>query len=119
MLPTTPALLQGYAFFARRRGGSTPEAGAVQEAVDDARRLAEGRERDEPAALFYVLAKAPSLGWRTFVEQAAMNHAHALRLRLEYGAVDLADLRLDVAEGRVTFEDVRAWFEARLMPLHG
>jgi hypothetical protein len=115
MLPTIHALLQGYAFFGRRHGLVVPDAGTVREALDEARFLAADRERDEPAALFYALAQSPTLGWRVFVERAVINHAHALRLHLDHGAVDLAHLRLDVAEGLLTFEDVRAWFEARLV----
>jgi hypothetical protein len=57
--------------------------------------------------------------WNAFAERVAVGAANALGLALkpDVDPYDLAYLCLDVAEGKVGYEDVRAWFAAHLVPV--
>jgi hypothetical protein len=94
----------------------------VVAALDEAAALSRGREADEPAALFYAFARRdqafPPALWNAFVERLAVGAAHALgfALKPDVDPLDLAYLCLDVAEGKLTYDSVRAWFAEHLVP---
>jgi hypothetical protein len=117
MIPAARSLLGGYAFAARRRGWTTsPNERAFGEAVEEARALAM-EPRDEPAALFYALARRPRVlreAWPVLPALLMLNHAGRLRLYLAAGDEELDRLRVAIVVQRLTFEHVREWFRARL-----
>jgi hypothetical protein len=122
MIPGIEALLDGYYFVARRNGEVARYVRRhVVAALDEAATLAEGHEEDEPAALFYAFARRdhafPPALWNAFTERLALGSAHALGLapRPDVDPFDLAYLCLDVAGGKVPYDEVRAWFAAHLV----
>ena len=124
MIPRLETVLDAYAFVARRNGELARYARRrVVAALDEAAALSGGREADEPAALFYGFARHdrafPPALWNAFVERLAVGSAHALGLGLkpDVDPFDLAYLCLDVAEGKVPYEGVRAWFATHLVPV--
>lgn len=120
MIPAAEEIIAGWAFVARRRGLSgAVDPVAVAEVVALARACAAASERDEPAALFFALARHPSAfgdGWRRASETFPSAHAAALGLTLDATPIELADRRIAVYSGRATFEEVRRWFALRLRP---
>lgn len=123
MIPGLEALLDGYAFVARRNGELAKYVRHhVVAALAEARALAAGHEADEPAALSYAFSRHdrafPPALWSAFVERLAVGAAHAQgrSLRPDVDPFALAYLCLDVAEGKVTYNEVRAWFAANLVP---
>jgi hypothetical protein len=123
MIPGLEAILEGYYFVARRNGELARYVRRhVVAAIEEATALAGGREEDEPAALFYAFARRdrafPPALWNAFVERLAMGSAHAggRALNPDVDPYDLAYLCLDVAEGKIAYDDVRAWFAAHLVP---
>ena len=120
MIPAAEELIAGWAFVARRRGLSGEvDPVAVAEGVALARTCAAGSERDEPAALFFALARHPKAfgdGWRRASETFPAGHAAALGLTLDASPIELADRRIAAYSGRAAFEDVRRWFALRLRP---
>ena len=124
MIPTLEALLDGYYFIARRNGLLAGHVRyLVVEALGEAAVLAGGHEDDEPAALFYAFGRRdrafPPALWNAFVERLAVGSAHRLGQALgpDVDPFALAYLCLDVAEGKVTYPEVRAWFAAHLVPV--
>jgi hypothetical protein len=124
MIPGLETLLDSYYFIARRNGELARYARhQVVAALDEATALAGGREQDEPAALFYAFARHdrafPPALWNLFVERLAVGSAHALGLALDpnIDSYDLAYLCLDVAEGTVSYDEIRVWFVAHLVPV--
>jgi hypothetical protein len=114
--------LDGYYFLARRRGQLARYVRRhLRTALDEAMTLAAGRESDEPAALFYALARheraVPPELWGVVVERFAIGRARALGGELREGVDPLAliHLRLDVRDGVVDYAGVRAWFAANLV----
>lgn len=110
--------LRGLVFVARAWGCERVEltAGELQAALNRAADLAANAD-DEPAALFFVLAKLPAdLGeaWPGFPRVMARNHAVSLGLDLRATADELEALAWDVCLRGLAFKDVRAWFDARL-----
>ena len=60
MLPALDDLVEGFALYAaRRRIDGTCDPRAVGAALREAEKLAAGHKHDEPAALFYALARRP------------------------------------------------------------
>ncbi|MBX3275906.1 MAG: hypothetical protein KF729_36950 [Sandaracinaceae bacterium] len=120
MIPSAEALIEGWAFLARRYGLSgAVDARAVGRVVALARACAAGAEADEPAALFFALSREPEAfagGWRRATEVFPSAHAHALGWTLDATPLEVANQRLAVYAGRAGFEDTRAWFAARLRP---
>lgn len=120
MIPALRHILATHAFLGRRHGWKTPlDHLLVQGCLKEARQLAT-RDRDEPAALFYVFCKAWSrLGEACAVlpDLLARNHARAVGLDLAATAEEQRALRLRIAEGDASFAEVSAWFEQRLQPL--
>jgi hypothetical protein len=120
VIPALRHILGTHTFLARRHGWKAPlDQILVQGCLKEARALA-GTERDEPAALFYVFSKA----WNRLGDACAVlpdllarNHARAVGLELSATAEEQRALRLRIAEGGVTFDEVRVWFGERLRPL--
>jgi hypothetical protein len=78
--------------------------------VDDAERLADGDERDEPAALFYACAlRAAAFGKiaTPFFDDIAAAQAAAVGLKLDASELDLILLRGRIAFAAVGWESVR------------
>ena len=120
MIPALRHIHATHTFLARRHGWKDPlDEIMVQGCLKEARQLV-GRERDEPAALFYVFSKA----WARLGDACAVlpdllsrNHARAVGLELTATPEEQKALRLRIAEGGVPFSEVREWFAARLRPL--
>jgi hypothetical protein len=120
VIPALRHILGTHTFLARRHGWKAPlDQILVQGCLKEARALASA-DRDEPAALFYVFSKA----WNRLGDACAVlpdllarNHARAVGLELSATAEEQRALRLRIAEGAVTFDEVRAWFGERLRPL--
>lgn len=115
--------LDAYYFVARRRGQLARYVRRhLRAALEEATALAADRASDEPAALFFALARhdrafPPEL-WGVVVERFALGRAHALGVELRGGIDPLAlvHLRLDARDGVATYADVLAWFVANLVP---
>lgn len=117
MLPSPERLLEGLAFFARRH---TPPARAEEEAITaalaEAERLADGREEDEPAALFFACARRSRMFGalaREFIPFVARRHALAAGSSLVADDVVLDILRTRVLLGAMTFDELRSDFTER------
>jgi hypothetical protein len=124
MIPRLETILDAYYFIARRNGElATYVRRHVVAALDEATTLSRGREADEPAALFYAFARRdqafPPVLWNAFVERLAVGSAHSIGLALkpDVDPFDLAYLCLDVAEGKLEYDGVRAWFATHLVPV--
>ncbi len=119
MIPPPERVLAAHSFVARRFRLSEPlNTEAVAAALSEARRLAQARERDEPAALFYALARRPRAlrgAWRVLPRLLAVNQARDLGLCLNVADEDLSSLRLGIVTRTATFEHVRQWFAERLV----
>jgi hypothetical protein len=116
MIPPYAAVDGAYRFLAARYGFSRglTEAG-VRAALDEARDLATV-ERDEPAALFFALARRPrSLGgaWRVLSALVALNHAVTLGLALDATPQDLEPLYVPIASRTLGYTEVQSWFAQR------
>ncbi len=122
MIPALRHILGTHTFLARRHGWKDQlDQILVQGCLKEARTLAT-EPRDEPAALFYVFSKAWSrLGDACAVlpDLLARNHARSVGLELLASPDEQRALRLRIAEGGVTFDEVRAWFGDRLRPPNG
>jgi hypothetical protein len=60
MLPDLDALLAGYALYARQNGlVADRDESRLAQALDEAKALSDGKEDDEPAAVFFALARRP------------------------------------------------------------
>jgi hypothetical protein len=120
MLPPAPTLLLGIAFFLRRHGlAARIDAEALADALAQAADLAAGNEGDEPAALFFACVQRAQAFFPTaskVVPHLARSHASAVGLELH-----AADVALDIHYARIlrremSFDELRAWFAARLAP---
>jgi hypothetical protein len=114
--------LDGCYFVARRRGQLARYVRRhLRAALEEATTLAAGRESDEPAALFYALARhelaLPPELWGAVLERFALGRARALggELRQDVDPLALVHLRLDARDGIVDYPDVRTWFGANLV----
>jgi hypothetical protein len=117
VIPALRHILGTHTFLARRHGWKAPlDHLLVQGCLKEARQLA-STDREEPAALFYVFSKAwARLGDACAVlpDLLARNHARAVGLELTATPDEQRALRLRIADGSVPFDEVRAWFGARL-----
>ena len=129
MLPELADLLDGFELYAERhaerhaeRQGLAPTrnesaiAAALREAVD----LAQGSERDEPAAIFYALARRPRAFGALHGEMLlllTLEQAHAVGLDLTFQPIALQIHRLRIVRGQMLFPELRDWFAARLRPI--
>ena len=117
MIPSAAQIAAAYRFVARRYGvDAEPDALALEKAVKEAVALVR-RQRDEPAALFFALARRqralPGL-WTPVVGLLVSNHVRTIGLELNGDARDLLPLYVPIARGAMRFEEVLGWFEARL-----
>lgn len=120
MIPSFELALAHYEYIWRARGFTDYEltAGDLQAALDHAGRLAP-READEPAALFFALAKLSGpLGqaWPLFPVLMGRNHAAGLGVVLRATNEELEELAWDVCLEGLTFQAVREWFRERGQP---
>jgi hypothetical protein len=120
MLPSTDVFVAGLTFYARRRGlPAHYDVVAIDGALAEAERLAAGRERDEPAALFYACARrsrAFSGAAEHLLSLAARRHAASMGLELALDDVVFAILHARILYGAITWDELRADFEAKLGP---
>ena len=120
MIPSLIVALDSYAWLALVHGYTRDEltTGELQACLDLAETLATS-PADEPAALFFALAKPPgsrSEAWPRFPRVMGRNHAHNSGFFLVTSDEELEDLAWDIClEGR-TYEHVRDWFRKRLRP---
>lgn len=93
---------------------------AIVAARAEADGLSAGRQLDEPAALFFALARrSRAFGGlaKRFIPDAARAQAIAIGYELTIEDLELAMLRAAVLRGEVRFEDLRQWFADALRPL--
>ena len=120
MLPDLPRLLAGYELFAERnRFLAARNEPALADALEEAASLAQDREAEEPAALFYSFARRP----RAFGNEHGrvtlhftVEHARALGFALTVNVAVLELLRARVVRSAIDFAELRAWFAAHLVP---
>ena len=122
MLPALETLLEGFARYARRRhrGEIACDARLVGAVLREAEKLAEGREPDEPAAMFYAIARRPRAFGRLHGDMLvllAAEQARAVGLELGFVPIDLDIHALRILRGEMSFLELRGWFAARLTPI--
>jgi hypothetical protein len=121
MLPELADLLDGFELYAQRTGTTpTRNERAIGDAIQEAERLANGRERDEAAALFFALARRPGAFGRLHGEMlllVAAEQAHAVGLELRFEPIELVIHRIRILRGEMSFSELRSWFAARLRPI--
>jgi hypothetical protein len=118
MLPDLPRLLAGYELFAaRNRFAATRNESALVDALHEATSLAEGHEGDEPAALFYALARRP----RAFGKEHGrvtvhftVEHARGTGLAFTVDVSVLELVRARIVRGAIQFPELRTWFAEHL-----
>lgn len=120
MIPSLHETITFYTYVRRARRCTDYEltAGDVKAALDHAARLATDLD-EEPAALFFAFSKLIGpLGqaWPVFPMLMGRNHATEIGLMLEATNDELKDLAWAVPLEGLTFEHVRDWFAARLVP---
>jgi hypothetical protein len=117
------AFLAGLRTFLRGRGlSSRLDEARIAAALGLAQKLAGDRPDDEPAALLFALSRdARALGpaWEDYPLVCARNMARAAGFELDAWPreVELENLRLRVAFGAASFDEVRAWVAAHRHPL--
>jgi len=121
MLPPASSFIRGIEFYLRRhRIEARLDATSIADALAQAERLAAGNERDEPAALFFSCAERS----QAFFPEASNVVPHVVRAHAGALGLDLraADVALDIHHARVlrgemSFDELRDWFAARLVPI--
>jgi hypothetical protein len=120
MLPSAAALASGLRFLEPTRGVPRPEVQAVlTEVVQHAAELVTS-PMDEPAALFFATAcrgRAIGAAAGRLIPKLAYNQALELGFELNANEAELAILRLRVVKRVIDFDELRAWFAARLRPV--
>ena len=121
MIPPFKVALAGFNHVAQacrcRRAELT--AGELRAALEDAARLAPDAH-DEPASLFYALARMPGPldeTWPAYPRLMGRNHARNLGLELDASGDELDELAWTVCLDGLSFEQVRQWFRERMRPL--
>lgn len=117
MLPSLEQIVATHAWLSRRlQLDGQPHEPALLKALEEAAALAQNPQ-DEPAALFYALARRPKAlmdAWGPLTELIALNHARFLGSPLTVEAPDLLrQLCMALVSGRASWEDTRAFFVAR------
>lgn len=110
-----------YPAIARELGVSERASGAaIRAALREADHLADD-VYDVPAALLFALGRNPRCfaGFRAMSVLVVEWHARVLGFKLEATPRELADLLGQVAIRERTFEEVRSWLGARLLPFGG
>jgi hypothetical protein len=93
---------------------------AILAARAEAEHLAAGNQPDEPAALFFALARrsrAFGILAAAFIPGAARAQAMAVGHELLVDDLELSMLRAGVLRGEIRFDDLRRWFADSLRPL--
>jgi hypothetical protein len=123
MVPDPAGFTSGLHLLSRRRGlalfAREPD---LVDLLREAEQLAAGVESDEPAALFFASARRGRiLGPVALlaIPLVAREQARTVGLELDANDTELAFLRLRVVQRAIDFAELRAWFAARLRPLHG
>ncbi len=117
MLPSLDGLVEGFAYIARReRRKLQLDKAAIAEALSEAKRLAGGHERDEPAALFFACARRGRAfgGLSRALPLFVRNQARAVGLELQANDTTLSVVQTRVACGAIEWEELRAWFAGEL-----
>jgi len=121
MLPELADLLDGFELYAERhRAPNARDERAIGAALREAGLLSRGNERDEPAAIFYALARRPRAFGKLHGDMLVLvtvEQAHAVGLDLRFEPVELQIHRLRIVRGEMTFAELSAWFAARLRPM--
>jgi hypothetical protein len=121
MLPALDDLLEGFSLHAeRRQHAAVCDRRALGAALREAARLARGNEADEPAALFYALARRPRAFGRLHGDMLvllAAEQARAAGLELGFASVELDIHVIRILRREMTFLELRGWFAARLAPI--
>lgn len=122
VIPSLAQLLDAFDFTAKRCEARHADVSRreLNAALRRAARLAR-EERDEPAALFYVLAKLPgplNETWPKLARLMATNHAR-INLGFDVNASpdELDDLAWSTCLDGLPFEKVRDWFRGRFRQL--
>lgn len=93
---------------------------ALLAAHAEAEGLAASIQSNEPAALFFALARRSGAFGKlaaTFIPSAARAQAAAIGYELLLEDIELALFRTGVLRGELTFDHLRAWFADALRPL--
>ncbi|MDP9148739.1 MAG: hypothetical protein M3O36_02165, partial [Myxococcota bacterium] len=119
VIPAADEVLRGWKFVARRIGVEpVANVRAVEAALDHARALSTGHT-DEAAALFYAFACRPRAlvgGGRYVPILMVINEVRRAGLELQATRDDVEALRKTLLTAdRPSFDEVRAWFAARLV----
>ena len=121
MLPDLEALLAGYALYAKRNGFAPDRDEArLADALYEATALALGCEKDEPAALFFALARRPRVFGKAHGRMTlhlTIEHAGALGFTLTTDVAVLELMRARILRDAIKFEELRSWFAAHLAPI--
>src|SRR5262245_58897872 len=103
MLPDLGDLLDGFDLYAKRhRVAPVRNERAIGAALREAAMLARGKEQDEPAALFFTLARRPRAFGGMHGEMLlllAVEQAHSVGLDLRFEPVELQIQRLRIVRG--------------------
>ncbi len=122
MLPSPAGFASGLRLLARRRDLALFAQDAdLADLLREAERLAAGTATEEPAALFFACARRGRvLGPVAFfaIPLVAREQARAVGLELDANDTELAFLRLRIVKNAIDFDELRAWFAARLRPAH-
>jgi hypothetical protein len=117
VIPPLVAIVAACRYLERRFEWDEPlDIETIDECHRDARRLARQSE-DEPAALFFAFSRPPALladAYTVIPLVLCRNHAAALGYEIMATRFALVDLKHEISANLHTFEDVRAWFAARL-----
>lgn len=121
MLPALDDLLDGFALYTeRRRRDARCDERAVRAALREAARLSGGHEPDEPAALFYALARHRSAFGALHGDMLvllAAEQARAVGLELRFTPIEIDIHAIRILRGEMTFPELCGWFAARLSPI--
>lgn len=121
MLPDLEALLEGYALYAKQNRFVPDRDGTrLADALREAEALADGVENDEPAALFFALARRARVFGRAHGRMTlhiAVEHARALGFAFTVDVAVLELMRARILREAIAFEELRGWFAAHLAPV--
>ena len=121
MILSLAVILQTHAFLALRfQTKRSCDERALVSARAEAGYLARGRERDEPGALFFALARRPRAVpglWDRFVQVLTEAQARSIGVRILFDHEDMRRLRIQAAVGHANYPDVHDWMKPRLHPL--
>jgi hypothetical protein len=121
MLPELGALLAGYELYAKQnRFPPDRDEPRLADALREAGALASGHEEDEPAALFFALARRPRIFGKAhgrMTLHVTVEHARAFGLAFTTDAAVLELMRARILRQAIAFEELRDWFTLHLTPI--